>query len=102
MPKTDQLLLRPPVELIDRLEKAAEKYRKEASNRNQVAVEVLDQYLEFWEQAEEAKLAVMSQQRAGLLEASQPYMSGRGTKGEAERVRKDAQAREEKKRRGNR
>lgn len=64
-----------------------------------IAKAVLDQYLDFWEQAEEAKLAVIAtqQQQAGL-EVSQPYTKGRGSKGEAARVRKDAQSREEKKR----
>ena len=52
------------MDLIERYERAAEKYGRRSGN--QVAGEVLEQYLEFWEQAEEGRLAVISQQREVL------------------------------------
>ncbi len=93
---SNQLNLRPDDKLLERLDDAISRYGRKS--RNEVALEILDTYLPFWEQLEETKLAVLEQQRAGLLEVSQPYMSGRGTKGEVQRVQKDAQAREQKKR----
>jgi hypothetical protein len=80
-----------------RLEDLSERYGIRSVGA--IAKAVLDQYLGFWEQAEEAKrvLIAAQQQRAGL-EVSQPYTKGRGSKGEAARVRRDAESREEKKR----
>jgi hypothetical protein len=84
-------------ELITDFEGAARDYGRRTPN--EVAAEVLQTYLPFWKQTEEAKQAVIAkqQQRAGL-EVSQPYAKGRGSKGEAARVRRDAESREEKKR----
>ncbi len=50
--------------LIERYENAAEKYKRRSGN--QVASEVLEQYLDLWEQAEQGRLAVISQQRRAL------------------------------------
>ena len=61
-----------------------------------IAKAVLEQYLDFWEQAEQAKQAVIAaqQQRAGL----DVYTKGRGSSSEAARVRQDAERREKEKR----
>lgn len=86
-------------ELIKRLNDGAEKYSRK--NGQEVAAEILALYVEFWERAEDAKRAVIERQRAGLaadFEVSHPYMSGKGSRGEIEKVRKDAQSRERAKR----
>ena len=62
--KTDQFLLRLNVELIGKLKALAEKYGK--SSGQQVAVEIIEQYVDFWEEAEEAKQEVIRRQRETL------------------------------------
>jgi predicted DNA-binding protein len=64
--KTDQFLLRPSVELIEKLKALADRYSK--SSGQQVAVEIIEQYVDFWEEAEEAKQAVIKRQRAAVGE----------------------------------
>lgn len=93
---TTQYKIRISEELAERLDRLSTQYGRKSGN--QIAAEVLENYLDFWEQAEMAKLSVIEQQRE-QLEITQPYMSGRGTKGEVRKVIKDAQARESKKKR---
>jgi hypothetical protein len=86
-------------DLIKRLNDNAVTFNRK--NGQEVAAEIVDLYIEFWERAEEAKRAVLKQQRAGLftdIEVSQPLMSGKGSKREIEKVKKDAQSRERTKR----
>ncbi len=61
-------------EIIGRLEKAANRYGRRSAN--EVAVEVITQYLDFWEYAESAKHAVFEQQRAFLVETERVPVIG--------------------------
>ncbi len=47
--------IRPPRQLINRLAQLADQYKK--GSANQVAVEIINEYIEFWEEAEKAKKA---------------------------------------------
>ncbi len=92
----DQLKLWLEEDLIQSLQECADRFEKRSAN--EVASEVLIRYLDFWIESEEAKRAVFERQRAMATEV---YMKGRGSSIEADRVKRDAQARERKKR-GNR
>jgi predicted DNA-binding protein len=71
----DQFLLRPNKKLIERLKMLAEKYGKPSGQ--QVMLEVVEQYLDFWEEAEESKQATIRRQRGELnKKASAPKRSG--------------------------
>jgi hypothetical protein len=59
--ETEQLLLRPRKTLIKRLEDAAGK-AKRFINRNQVAIEILERYLPFWEEIERQHEAAVDAQ----------------------------------------
>jgi len=61
---TQQYKLRLEEEVIARLDGFARKYGRRSGN--QVAAEVIGQYLDFWEYAESAKHAVLKEQRAVL------------------------------------
>jgi hypothetical protein len=91
---TEQLLLRPSVALVEQLDEAVEKFGKRS--RNEIAVEILETYFPFWEQAEQAKLNLIEEQRTGLFGVG-AYARGKTTKEEVERVKKDAQSRKSKK-----
>jgi len=91
---TSQLLLRPSEELISRIEKAAEAYGYRS--RNEVAVEVLETYFEFWELSQQAKQEVIDQQRAMMIEASGVYARGKGSRSEIERITRNARSRTKK------
>jgi hypothetical protein len=94
-----QFLLYAESELVEGMDELAKKFGRKSGNV--VAVEILEQYADFWEAAEQAKQNFINQQRAGVfghLEVTQPYMSGKGSRREIERVTKDAQSREAKKR----
>jgi hypothetical protein len=94
MPKkdTEQLHLRPPRELINRLSELAVQFKKESAN--QVAVEVLREYLEFWARAEQAKYdTILQQKRAvtGALKAAMLRLPLHGADAEALNQRPEAQ-----------
>ncbi len=92
--KTDQLLLRPSIQLLERLDACVEHYGKRS--RNEIAVEVLERYLPLWEAAEQAKHAVINQHLDGV-DTSGVYSRGSGKKkGEIGKVLKDAQSRKAK------
>lgn len=91
---TNQLLLRPSEELINRIERAAETYGYRS--RNEVAVEVLETYFEFWELSQQAKQEMIEQQRAVLIEASGVYARGKSSRREIERITQDARSRAKK------
>jgi hypothetical protein len=58
-----QLNLTPPQGLIKRLEELAGLYKNDVARKNEIAVEVLQLYLPFWEAAEAAKAEIISKQR---------------------------------------
>jgi metal-responsive CopG/Arc/MetJ family transcriptional regulator len=89
---TEQLLLRPSVALVEQLDEAVEKFGKRS--RNEIAVEILETYFPFWEQAEQAKLDLIEEQRLGVG----VYARGKGSQKEIEMVKKDAQSHNSKKR----
>lgn len=65
MKKTDQLLLRPDVDLIAELRALAETYGYESGSK--VALEVLERYLPFWIETKKAEFERLEEQkRAGL------------------------------------
>ena len=83
-------------EMHARLLDLAERYGRRAGAT--IAKEVLEQYLDFWEQAEEVRAGVIAEQRAGLLEVGGVYARGKPGKGEIEKVKQDAISRTKKKR----
>jgi predicted transcriptional regulator len=75
--------------LVERLNQMARHYNRKSSN--QIAAEILEVYADFWEHAEQAKLAMIDQQRAGLsANITGYYNRGKSSKGEIEKVKKDA------------
>jgi inorganic triphosphatase YgiF len=62
MPKKDtgQIHLRPQRRILNRLDELAEKFQRESAN--QVAVEILDHYMEHWAQLEQARLDAKAEQ----------------------------------------
>jgi predicted transcriptional regulator len=62
---TEQYKVRLDENVIKRLDQIAQRYGRRSGNM--VAAEVIEQYLDFWENAEQAKVAVLEQQRAALL-----------------------------------
>lgn len=92
--KTDQLLLRPSIQLLEELDDCVRRYGKRS--RNEIAVEVLERYLPLWEEAERAKHAVIDQHLSAVTPSS-VYRRGSGKKqGEIEKVLKDARSRKTK------
>jgi hypothetical protein len=75
--KTDQFLLRPSDELIKKLRDAAIKYKR--GSGQQVALEVIEHYLEFWEKVEERKLQEISKQRESLDDELKEANGGTGS-----------------------
>ncbi len=64
----DQMNVRLPKAVLDRIGRLAEKYGRRS--RNQVASEVIEQYLDFWEEIEQAKYEAFEHQRANLTKAT--------------------------------
>jgi hypothetical protein len=56
--------IRPPRELINRLEKASREFKKNSAN--QVAVEVLDEYLDAWIKIETIRRQARDEQQRGF------------------------------------
>lgn len=63
---TQQYKLRLDEDVIARLDEFARKYGRRSGN--QVAAEVIEQYLDFWEYAEAAKKVVLEDQRSVLVD----------------------------------
>lgn len=61
---TEQYKLRITEDVIKRLDEIARRYGRRSGN--QVAAEIIEQYLDFWEQAEQAKVGVLEKQRSVL------------------------------------
>src|SRR2546421_12671921 len=61
-----QFKLRVPEELLNRIAQLSETYDRRSTN--QVIVEVLTYYLDFWEQAEQARLNKISEQRVSVAD----------------------------------
>ena len=75
--------------LVERLNQMARDYNRKSGN--QIAAEILEYYADFWEHAEQAKLAMLEQQRAGLARSASGYYNrGKSSKGEIGKVQKDA------------
>ncbi len=66
----EQMNVRLPKAVIGRIDRLAQKYGRRS--RNQVASEVIEQYLDFWEEIEQAKLEALKHQRAGLVKVKSP------------------------------
>lgn len=64
--KIKQFKLRAPEDLLNRVAKLSETYDRRSAN--QVIVEVLTYYLDFWEQAEQARLKKISEQRVSVAD----------------------------------
>lgn len=64
--KVKQFKLRAPEELLNRMAQLSETYVRRSVN--QVIVEVLTYYLDFWEQAEQARLKKISEQRVSVAD----------------------------------
>jgi hypothetical protein len=64
--KVKQFKLRAPEDLLNRIALLSEKYDRRSVN--QVIVEVLTYYLDFWEQAEQARLKKISEQRVSVAD----------------------------------
>ena len=79
-------------EIVGLYEAAAKQFGKRSGN--EIAVEVLDKYLDFWIESEVAKAQVFEQQRE-QLRVSGAYSRGRGE--EARKAQADALSREKKK-----
>lgn len=66
--QTNQLNLRPGVDLIKLLEDLAERFRGDKKKKNEVAVDVLENYILHWETAEKAKRDVIKAQLQSITE----------------------------------
>lgn len=86
-----QMMLYSDEKLIDRLNSLAVKFGRKSGNF--VAIEILEQYADFWEATEEARADIIKQQRAGLHEMTGFYARGKASPGEIGKVKKDAQSR---------
>lgn len=62
---TNQYIIRPPQELIDKLRKLAGDYGRPSGN--QLALEVITEYLDWWADAEQAKKDRRAEQRKILF-----------------------------------
>jgi hypothetical protein len=86
-----QMMLYADEQLMERLNTLAVKFGRKSGNF--VAVEILEQYADFWEDAEAGKQAIVEQQRAGMYQTTGFYARGKASRGEIEKVKKDAQSR---------
>ncbi len=69
--ETEQFNIRPDKALVLRLQKLADKFNRRS--KAQIAVEIIEQYIDFWEQAETVKFnAVQSQRKALNISISPP------------------------------
>jgi hypothetical protein len=93
MADTTQYKIRISEALIARLETMAREYTRKSGN--QIAAEIVEQYADFWEQAELARQDMIQQQRVGLEGV---YARGKTSRREIEKVLNDAQSRTKKNR----
>lgn len=77
--KIKQIKLRVPEELFHRIDELSERYHHRSAN--QIIFEVLTYYLDLWEQAEQAKLKKISEQRYSV---ANPMALDSSTKGSLE------------------
>lgn len=64
---TEQLHIRPPRSVINRLDELSRKYKRDSGN--QVAVEILRDYIELWATAEQAKHDTILRQQQAVTRA---------------------------------
>lgn len=62
--ETASLLVRVPVEVIERIDALTETYGRRS--RNEIAADVLETYLPFWEELERDRTASLTRQRSAL------------------------------------
>lgn len=65
--ETEQLNLRADKALVEKLQKLSDKFNRRS--KAQVAVEIIEQYLDFWEQAEAIKFRAVQDQRIAVNKA---------------------------------
>jgi len=58
-----QFNVQAPKELVERLERLAERFKGDKKNRTEVAVEILDRYAVFWEDAQLDEIEYRARQR---------------------------------------
>lgn len=66
---TQQFHIRPSREVVNRLEKLSEKFDRDSAN--QIAVEILRDYADLWEAAEQTKRDTILRQQEALTRAIQ-------------------------------
>jgi hypothetical protein len=72
--ETEQLNLRPQKKTIEKLQKLADKFFKRS--KAEVAVEIIEEYMDLWERAESAKRQVIDgQHRAAALIKEKPKVN---------------------------
>jgi hypothetical protein len=71
MKKRNQVNLRMTEEMVNKLESAVLKYKQRSLN--QVALEILEDYMDFWIQAEEVKHKFIEQQRQAFASKQSKY-----------------------------
>ena len=59
--ETEQFNIRPDKTLVERLQKLADKFNRRS--KAQIAVEIIEQYIDFWEDAETIKFRAVQNQR---------------------------------------
>lgn len=69
---TKGFFIRPERELINRLDRLSKEFKK--GSANQVAVEVIVEYLDFWVEAEQARKDVLSKQQERFSKIKQEML----------------------------
>lgn len=64
---TEQFHIRPPREVINRLDQLSRRFKRDSPN--QVAVEILRDYTDLWEAAEQAKYDTILRQQEAVTKA---------------------------------
>jgi predicted DNA-binding protein len=67
--RTRAFMMRLNAEVVDELKTLAERYGRASANK--VACEIIEQYMEFWQQAEQAKKGVFDHQRSVVLKTAE-------------------------------
>ena len=67
--ETEQFNLRADKTVLDKLQNLADRFNKRS--KAQVAVEIIEQYMDFWEQAEATKANTIERQRNALRSSTE-------------------------------
>lgn len=84
-------LIRPERQLVNRLRQTADLFKRKSAN--EIAVEVIREYLEFWIEAESAKQTVFGSQKDRLNQMKEAQLRQNLHEAEAEEPAKTAQKR---------